>query len=455
MNQCLMQSLAYLILELSHHIRGSCGHVFVLNCGASGIAADGLLVNNGMVTEDPSCKLNEKEGSKVRFYEAESTNNMEKLVPLLGSFLDQSAEHFRGQWSNFKRGKPLIALDPTVFIGSELDDTVKLTILSDLMRKIYSVVDDFGVDVAVCIPEGNTFRSTLELREELCPFSKGPFWMLSDGQKAEASKLADLASVGRLSIFIGAGISIPSGAPSWGGLLEILAIKAGMDEDDRKSLKELSFLDQPTILAEDMGDDFKPAIAEIVNSSSRYTPAHALLKSLKSPAITTNYDALYETAAKSCNQYIPTLPWDSRKMINDNHEESNSILKLHGCVKYPKTIVLSREDYLRYPDNYQALRGRLHGIFLTSKVLFCGFSMTDDNVHTIIDQIRKVLYIDDKNTKDNFGTILTMTENKMFNRLWDQDFDIHSFGKSWSDNPAWYHDCFLDYMVASFVVQED
>jgi hypothetical protein len=41
--------------------------------------------------------------------------------------------------------------------------------------------------------------------------------MLSESQKASASKLAGAAKVGRLSIFIGAGISIPSGAPSWGG----------------------------------------------------------------------------------------------------------------------------------------------------------------------------------------------------------------------------------------------
>lgn len=34
----------------------------------------------------------------------------------------------------------------------------------------------------------------------------------------------------------------------------------------------------------------------------------------------------------------------------------------------------------------------------------------------------------------------------MFRELWDQDFDINAFGKSWSEdpNPAWNHDCFLD-----------
>lgn len=199
--------------------------------------------------------------------------------------------------------------------------------------------------------------------------------MLSESQKASASKLAGAAKVGRLSIFIGAGISIPSGAPSWGGggLLETLAIKANMNEEDRESLKSLGFLDQPTILAEGMGDKFEPAIADIINESSRYTPGHALLKTVKSPSVTTNYDALYENAAESCNQHVPTLPWDSREMIENDHSERNSLLKLHGCVKYPESIILSRSDYMRYPDTSLALRGCLHGMFLTSKVLFCVF----------------------------------------------------------------------------------
>ena len=116
---------------------------------------------------------------------------------------------------------------------------------------------------------------------------------------------------------------------------------------------------------------------------------------------------------------------------------------------HPETIVLSRSDYMRYPDRSQALRGRLQGMFLTSEILFVGFSMTDDNVHKIIDDVRKVTYTDGNPPESKLGTILKMTENKMFTRLWDNDFLVHSFGKTWGDNPAWYHDCFLDFIVTS------
>lgn len=371
------------------------------------------------------------------------------------SFLELGGKRFEGKRSSFKRGKPLLAFDLKTFTrsGDHDDKDTKIEILKELLPHVYATANTFGVDIAVCIPEEEAYVSAQALRDECCPLLGGPFWMLTETQKANALDLAEAAMAGRLSVFVGAGISIPSGAPSWGGLLESLAIKAGLDEDDRQSLSVVDFLDQPTILARVMKDEFKPAVADIIKKSSRYTPGHAILKTLKKPAITTNYDNLYELAAESCNDYLPTLPWKSREMIERNHLQTNSLLKLHGCVNYPETIILSRGDYMRYPDTCQALRGRLHGIFLTSEVLFCGFSMTDDNVHKVIDDVRKVLYVDDQhNDQENkLGTILTMTENKLFNRLWDEDFNVVSFGRSWADNPSWYHDCFLDFLVTSYI----
>eukprot|EP00574_Skeletonema_japonicum_P006793 CAMPEP_0201717054 /NCGR_PEP_ID=MMETSP0593-20130828/2895_1 /ASSEMBLY_ACC=CAM_ASM_000672 /TAXON_ID=267983 /ORGANISM="Skeletonema japonicum, Strain CCMP2506" /LENGTH=443 /DNA_ID=CAMNT_0048207019 /DNA_START=41 /DNA_END=1372 /DNA_ORIENTATION=- len=432
----------------------SCGHVFVLHCGADGIATDGVLINNDDQDSNGVVKVVESKidsSNKIQRYEAGKSNN--DVMTVIKSFLDTGAEHFQGKKSSFRRGKPLLSFDPTSFFGPDIagDSEKKVSVFQEMIPYVYSIVDNFGVDVAICIPEEETFSIVEALRNDLCPFSGGPFWMLSEGQIANAVRLAEDAKAGRLSVFVGAGISIPSGAPSWGGLLESLAIKAGMSEDDRKSLAQLSFLDQPTILAEEMKDSFKPAIAELIAEASFYTPAHVLLKTLKAPAITTNYDDLYEAAAASSNVHVPTLPWQSREMIKSNHNERNSLLKLHGCINHPNSIILSRGDYMRYPDTSQALRGRLHGIFLTTNVLFCGFSMTDDNVHKVIDDMRKVVYEDGEPDVHKFGTILSMTENKMFNRLWDQDFHLQSFGISWADNPSWYHDCFLDYMISSCI----
>jgi len=420
-----------------------CGHVFILNCSADGLATDAVLINSE-TANDKEVFLDESDTSKVRVYKGnlEGSKNIKKELDICESYLQQAVEHFDGKWSSFRRAKVLLSLT----LSGKHDASKR----DDLIVKAYEIADKNGVDIALCVPDADGYIATIKLRQEHCPIEGGPFWMLNESQLKEIERLASIQKAGRLSVFIGAGISIPSGAPSWGGLLEMLAVEAGMNEEDRKHLKDLGFLDQPTILEEDMGDKFKPTVAKCISSSARYTPAHSILASLKSQAVTTNYDRLYESAAESAGSTIHPLPWDATKMIQGRFEDKTALLKLHGCVHHPESIVLTRGDYMRYPDEKQALRGRLHGMFLTSEMLFCGFSMTDDNVHKIIDDIRKVRYEDGQPLKDGvFGTILTMTYNKMFDRLWDQDFHISSFGKSWADDPAWFHDAFLDCLSAS------
>ena len=176
------------------------------------------------------------------------------------------------------------------------------------------------------------------------------------------------------------------------------------------------------------------------------------------------------------------------------------LLKLHGCAERPETIVLTREglrarvltarshgggaslriavhvaplqsglgaDYMRYEDNKRALRGAVQTGLLDKHLLFVGFSMTgvplgfepqscahahrltgvqipvwpDDNVHVMIDQVRKQLYVNGDEADGLMGTIFTMTENMMFRELWERNFSVVAMGDSWDDNPAWIHDC--------------
>ena len=45
------------------------------------------------------------------------------------------------------------------------------------------------------------------------------------------------AGSGRLGVLFGAGVSFPSGLPSWGGLLQELAVRAGFNETEQKQLQ--------------------------------------------------------------------------------------------------------------------------------------------------------------------------------------------------------------------------
>ena len=421
--------------------RNSIGHVFVLHCCVGGLACDATLRRGGKTKKLDEVLLDEKESEKshVRVYRAdyEKIKQVEHELLVISTFLGTAAEFFTGKVSLHRRTKPLIGFN--LVDDFEADSSVR----GDLVRKSYDFAIKYDVDIAICVSTLSIYQSTTKFRVEMCPIEDGPFWMLNKFQHEQIERLINLSKAGRLNVFMGAGISIPSGAPSWKALLAELAVLAGYSEQDRKYLAELDYLDQPTILEEDMGQDFKKGVAKILKRTSRFTPVHSLIRSLQCPCVTTNYDCLFEQAGESVGEFIYSLPWNMHEIKEEATKQS--LLKLHGCVKNSDSIVLSRKDYMRYPDTRQALRGCLHSMFMTSDVLFAGFSMTDDNVHKIIDDVRKVSYVNDLPVEGKkIGTILCMTYNKMLDRLWDQDFDIVSFGKTWDDNPAWHHDCFFD-----------
>jgi hypothetical protein len=65
------------------------------------------------------------------------------------------------------------------------------------------------------------------------------------------------------------------------------------------------------------------------------------------------------------------------------------LLKLHGCVNHPDDIVLTRKDYIRYRERGAVLAGVMQSALLTKHLLYIGFSLTDDNFHTIFDAVRR------------------------------------------------------------------
>ena len=101
------------------------------------------------------------------------------------------------------------------------------------------------------------------------------------------------------------------------------------------------------------------SLIQHVLNVGRYTPAHCLLGSMKVPAFTTNYDDLYEEAVGSGkdehgdHEEVLRLPWDAGRLAT-MPMDAPRLVKLHGCVTKPLSIVLTRQDYLRYEDSRHA-----------------------------------------------------------------------------------------------------
>src|SRR5690606_17158951 len=148
-----------------------------------------------------------------------------------------------------------------------------------------------------------------------------------DDVAAAARALAERARRGELALFVGAGVSMAAGLPSWEALITSIAERHGVDLTDVASP-----LDRAELLRREFGADFGAAVAQEASRVDRYAITHSLLAALGcSEVVTTNYDGLYELAADDVEGTgpLPVLPYDEPRSGRP------WVLKMHGDVRDP------------------------------------------------------------------------------------------------------------------------
>jgi hypothetical protein len=280
------------------------------------------------------------------------------------------------------------------------------------------------------------------------------FWPsdLTPALRQEAEKLAACALKGDLALFLGAGVSVAAGLPSWGGLLSALAARAGMSADEQKALGDLrSAQDQATVIErrfEDAGADLGAAIREIVGGRRHHALPHALLAALPvREAITTNYDQLFDDAWALADP-------DGLSILPGKHspDARRWLVKMHGCLSETDRIVLTRASYTRYDDRLPALAGLVQAFLVTRHVLFVGFSLTDDNFHRIVDAVRRLRT--SAGGLGRLGTTLTLGNDGLAEVLWEKDvhrvrMDDRLLGPGFPTTEAARRlEIFLDYLLS-------
>ncbi len=89
--------------------------------------------------------------------------------------------------------------------------------------------------------------------------------------------------------------------------------------------------------------------------------------------------------------------------------------------------MLTREDYLRYADRRAALSGIVQALLITRHMLFIGFSLTDDNFHRIVDDVRKAIRGTEGGPATTpLGTALLLRSDDLLAELWAGDLELVS-----------------------------
>jgi hypothetical protein len=182
-------------------------------------------------------------------------------------------------------------------------------------------------------------------------------------------------------MLIGAGLSQEVGYPSWTDLLDPLRLELGIGQ-----IADLPQLAQYYVDANGRArlDQYvRDSLAAVGDPDP--TTSHKFLAQLPiDESWTTNYDSLVERAIEDAFVFIH----DGQLATAEVEPERRRVNKMHGSIDPPSQIVLTRDDYDRYPDTHPRFWQLLQAQFLTKTFLFLGFGFTDPNLDVVFKLVR-------------------------------------------------------------------
>lgn len=212
---------------------------------------------------------------------------------------------------------------------------------------------------------------------------------------------------GNMSLFIGAGSSIQYGAPSWNNLINSVY----------KGFKNGSNIDKAQY-AELKGIDIKTEISKKtsfikVNPYKQDTYLNYFLDFDYKSIWTTNYDEIIERILKrKFKMYKPIYKYSHFQELS--YPGGCFLFKINGSYNEPRTIVVTKEDFINYRKSHEAYLILLKRELLCHSFLFLGCSFDDDILRICIKDILNCIENSTENyTTDHFAIIVEKNTNKM------------------------------------------
>jgi hypothetical protein len=110
------------------------------------------------------------------------------------------------------------------------------------------------------------------------------------------------------------------------------------------------------------------------------------LKKIRPHAIiTTDYDLFLESIFTG---YVPII---GQQILKTNFMIYGEILKIHGCVSDPQSMVLTAEDYKNLNRKKKYLTAKLLTYFAEHPLVFIGYSAEDPNIKSILSDVDEII----------------------------------------------------------------
>jgi hypothetical protein len=204
----------------------------------------------------------------------------------------------------------------------------------------------------------------------------------------------------RCVVFVGAGLSAGAGLPVWSKLLlnGINELVGALPEGELHQAELTRLVEQGKLLEvadfckEKLGSAFHQFLSEQVrgDQAKKLPPTHDILMRLPFSAwVTTNYDKLLERAYSQVNGggFPKTLTHkDTDALGRLLFDGGPFILKAHGDIDRPETVVLTSRDYSDIIHANPAFNESFSALLLTKALLFVGYSLSDPDFRLLMDR---------------------------------------------------------------------
>lgn len=203
--------------------------------------------------------------------------------------------------------------------------------------------------------------------------------------------IKNASKTGKLTFFIGAGVSRLSNYPGWKDLINAFAEELGLapkgEDEDYVSSEYLSIPQKYYYSINKDDKKYYELIDSCLGVERNSNEVHDMILALKPKnIITTNFDELIEEAVSKHGLFYNVISSDESLKVG---ETDRLILKIHGDLR-SRNIILKEEDYLNYSEKFKLIENAVKYIFSTNTVVFIGYGVEDYNIKLILNWVRSI-----------------------------------------------------------------
>ncbi len=215
-----------------------------------------------------------------------------------------------------------------------------------------------------------------------------------------ARELGATIAEDNVSLLIGSGVSCACGLPSWEALIRDMKkeLRKYCPSADRAALSQFLRSNDATQIAGVFKSHRGPVnYYKFLRSRFRHqayvcAPLLKVISRLPVKVLfTTNFDKLLETACREGGAAEDPVVVIDPNQVQPLNGRERQIIKLHGDIDHPDSIVLTNEDYTAFEDRCEAIALMLRAHIAFSTVVLVGFGLKDPNFSRIYASARRLV----------------------------------------------------------------